>query len=164
MRSLAYSPSLLYLLDSTLYTFEQTVEQDLWQSTIHLRNQLQKHRCLLVLDGLEAVFDKQENEVLTALEKRSLLEKRLTKDEQLFTLQPLIMKVVTEQLIEQAVEEISQVVQNSDICHFKVLRTHWLLRPGTDDIVGDRILSQLGEKLWRVYGRQNAHSSGIGLL
>lgn len=43
-------------------------------------------------------------------------------------------------------------MESGDICHCKILRTHWLLRPGSDDIVGDRILSQLQEKLWRVYG------------
>ncbi|MBE9127898.1 MULTISPECIES: NB-ARC domain-containing protein [unclassified Coleofasciculus] len=89
---------------------------------------------------------------IAALEKRSLLEKRFSADEPSFTLQPLVMKMVTDRLVEQAVEEIERVVKSSNIHDFQVLRTHRLLRPGTDDIAGDRILSQLREKLWQVYG------------
>jgi len=62
------------------------------------------------------------------------------------------MKVVTDRLIEQAVREINQVIQSDDISHLHILRTHWLMRPGTDDIAGDRILGQLQEQLFRVYG------------
>lgn len=91
-------------------------------------------------------------EGITALERRSLLEKHFTTDEPAFTLQPLLMKVVTDKLVDQSAEEIAQVIQNYDLQFFKVLRTHWLLRPGTDDVAGDRILTQLREQLWRVYG------------
>ena len=89
---------------------------------------------------------------IAGLEKRSLLEKWVSENEYSFTLQPLIMKFVTDKLVECAVQEINQVVPSNDISYFKVLRTHWLLRPGTDDIVGDRILQQLREQLWRTYG------------
>ena len=89
---------------------------------------------------------------IAALETRSLLEKRFSADEPSFTLQPMVMKVVTDRLIEQAVREINQVIQSEDISHLHVLRTHWLMRPGTDDIAGDRILCQLQEQLFRVYG------------
>jgi hypothetical protein len=88
---------------------------------------------------------------IVALERRSLLEKWISFAETSFTLQPLVMKVVTDELVENAVQEIERVLHSHDICHFKLLRTHWLLRPGTDDIAGDRILHQLGEKLWRMY-------------
>lgn len=54
--------------------------------------------------------------------------------------------------MENAVQEIHQVVRSNEIQNFQILRTHWLLRPGTDDIAGDRILTQLCENLWRVYG------------
>lgn len=91
-------------------------------------------------------------EGIAALERRSLLEKWITVDEVSFTLQPLVMKIVTDQLVESAAQEIDRVVKSNDIRHFKVLRTHWLLRPGTDDIAGDRILQQLREKLWHLYG------------
>jgi len=89
---------------------------------------------------------------IASLERRSLLEKWIGDGESSFTLQPLVMKAVTDELVEKATQEIEQVVQSHDIRHFQVLRTHWLLRPGTDDIAGDRILHQLREKLWRVYG------------
>jgi hypothetical protein len=62
------------------------------------------------------------------------------------------MKIVTDELVERATQEIIQVMQSQDIADFNILRTHWLLRPRSDDIVGDRILHQLQEKLWRIYG------------
>jgi len=89
---------------------------------------------------------------IAALETRSLLEKRFSADTPSFTLQPMVMKVVTDRLIEQAVREINQVIQSDDISHLHVLRTHWLMRPGTDDIAGDRLIFQLREKLWATYG------------
>ncbi|NEQ70389.1 MAG: NACHT domain-containing protein [Symploca sp. SIO2D2] len=89
---------------------------------------------------------------IAALESRWLLEKHFSTDEPSFTLQPMVMKVVTEKLVKQAQQEISKVEQTGDIQHFKLLRTHWLLRPGTDDIAGDLILSQLQEQLWLKYG------------
>ncbi|BAY10756.1 NB-ARC domain-containing protein [Calothrix sp. NIES-2098] len=91
-------------------------------------------------------------EAIVTLERRSLLEKWIGTGEISFSLQPLVMKVVTDELVERAVQEIQQVVQSNDLRHFKILRTHWLLRPGTDDIAGDRILHQLKENLWRLYG------------
>ncbi|HEY9727619.1 MAG TPA: NB-ARC domain-containing protein [Chroococcales cyanobacterium] len=313
-RSLAFAPSLFHLLDSLLYAFDQTVEQDIRRGIMQLKHQLQQRRCLLVLDGLDAVlqekeqleeygmflqtlsqtrhqscmlltsreplpgweanasnsrsvrcltlpglqkadalkllqtggftgkelglsalirlysgnplalkaiapliqsifkgnvaaflnqntlvlgdrlqavlkqqFDRlsdSEREIvywlaiwqepvslcrlqthllpvpdpsvvlagIVALEKRSLIEKRFSEGELSLTLPPVVMKVVTDELVEQALGEISQVIQSNDICQFQVLRTHWLLRPGTDDIAGDRILSQLREKLWHKYG------------
>ncbi|MBD2204137.1 hypothetical protein H6G33_28660 [Calothrix sp. FACHB-1219] len=91
-------------------------------------------------------------EAIMALERRSLLEKWIGKAEIAFSLQPLVMKVVTDELVEHATTEIQQVIETQDLRHFQILRTHWLLRPGTDDIAGDRILHQLRENLWRVYG------------
>ncbi|MBD2183227.1 NACHT domain-containing protein [Aerosakkonema funiforme] len=86
------------------------------------------------------------------LDRRSLLEKWFNAEESSFTLQPLVMKIVTDELVERAALEIDRAVQSNDIRHFKILRTHWLVRPGTDDIAGDRILNQLRERLWRVHG------------
>ncbi|MBD2163238.1 NACHT domain-containing protein [Calothrix membranacea FACHB-236] len=91
-------------------------------------------------------------EAIMVLERRSLLEKWVGMGEASFTLQPLVMKIVTDELVEQAAKEIQQVAQTHEIHHFQLLRTHWLLRPGSDDIVGDRILHQLRENLWRLYG------------
>ncbi|AFY34606.1 NB-ARC domain-containing protein [Calothrix sp. PCC 7507] len=132
--------------------FEQLsgLEQDIlywlaiWQEPVSF-SRLQSHLLIsvdpaMVLEGI------------IALERRSLLEKWNSDDEPSFTLQPLVMKVVTDELVEHTAQEIHQVVQSHDISHFQILRTHWLLRPGTDDIAGDRILTQLGKKLWRFYG------------
>ncbi|MBD2355610.1 hypothetical protein H6G41_13455 [Tolypothrix sp. FACHB-123] len=91
-------------------------------------------------------------EAIMALERRSLLEKWISTAEISFSLQPLVMKVVTDELVEHAAKEIQQVIETQDLRHLKILRTHWLLRPGTDDIAGDRILHQLRENLWRLYG------------
>jgi len=101
---------------------------------------------------LISVDPAQVLEGILALERRSLLEKWVSSGEPSFTLQPLVMKVVTDELVENAAQEIYQVVQSHKIQHFKILRSHWLLRPGSDDIVGDLILHQLREKLWRTYG------------
>lgn len=132
--------------------FEQLsgLEQDIlywlaiWQEPVSF-SRLQTHLLIsvdpaMVLEGI------------VALEGRSLLEKWIGDYEPSFTLQPLVMKVVTDELVENTAQEIHQVVQSHDIRHFQILRTHWLLRPGTDDIAGDRILTQLGKNLWRSYG------------
>lgn len=132
--------------------FEQLtdLEQDIlywlaiWQEPVSF-SRLQTH-LLISIDPATVL------EAIVALERRSLLEKWIGTGEISFSLQPLVMKVVTDELVEHAAQEIQQVVQSNDIRHFKILRTHWLLRPGTDDIAGDRILHQLRDNLWRVYG------------
>ncbi|WP_414756370.1 NB-ARC domain-containing protein [Anabaena sp. CCY 9910] len=132
--------------------FEQLrdLEQDIlywlaiWQQPISF-SRLQTH--LLISLDPATILD-----AIVSLERRSLLEKWICSDAPAFTLQPLVMKIVTDELVERATQEIIQVMQSQDIADFKVLRTHWLLRPGSDDIVGDRILHQLQEKLWQIYG------------
>ncbi|MBC1218595.1 NACHT domain-containing protein [Nostoc sp. UCD121] len=132
--------------------FEQLsgLEQDIlywlaiWQEPVSF-SRLQTHLLIsvdpaMVLEGI------------VALERRSLLEKWISDYEPSFTLQPLVMKVVTDELVEHTAQEIYKVMQSNDIRHFQILRTHWLLRPGTDDIAGDRILTQLWKKLWHLYG------------
>jgi hypothetical protein len=131
--------------------FEQLndLEQDIlywlaiWQQPVSF-SRLQTH-LLISLDPAMVL------EAIVSLQRRSLLEQWICSGEPAFTLQPLVMKIVTDELVERAAEEIIQVVQSHDICDFKILRTHWLLRPGSDDIVGDRILHQLQEKLWQIY-------------
>ncbi|HEY9851346.1 MAG TPA: NB-ARC domain-containing protein [Leptolyngbyaceae cyanobacterium] len=115
----------------------------IWQEPISF-GRLQSH-LLISVDPATVL------EGIAALERRSLLEKWITVDEVSFTLQPIVMKMVTDRLVESAIQEIDRVVQSNDIRHFQILRTHWLLRPGTDDIAGDRILQQLREKLWCRY-------------
>ncbi|AFY43871.1 NB-ARC domain-containing protein [Nostoc sp. PCC 7107] len=116
----------------------------IWQQPISF-SRLQTH--LLISLDPATILD-----AIVSLEKRSLLEKWICSGEPAFTLQPLVMKIVTDELVERTTQEIIQVVQSGDICNFKILRTHWLLRPGSDDIVGDRILHQLQEKLLQIYG------------
>ncbi|BBD60874.1 NB-ARC domain-containing protein [Nostoc sp. HK-01] len=132
--------------------FEQLaeLEQDIlywlaiWQQPVSF-GRLQTH--LLISLDPATVLD-----AIVSLERRSLLEKWICSNAPAFTLQPLVMKIITDELVEHATQEIIQVMQSQDISDFKVLRTHWLLRPGSDDIVGDRILHQLQEKLWQIYG------------
>ncbi|OCQ89346.1 hypothetical protein BCD64_26675 [Nostoc sp. MBR 210] len=132
--------------------FEQLsdLEQDIlywlaiWQQPISF-SRLQTH--LLISLDPATILD-----AIVSLERRSLLEKWICSDAPAFTLQPMVMKIVTDELVERTTQEIIQVMQSQDIADFKVLRTHWLLRPGSDDIVGDRILHQLQEKLWQIYG------------
>ncbi|MBD2301620.1 NB-ARC domain-containing protein [Nostoc sp. FACHB-190] len=116
----------------------------IWQQPISF-SRLQTH--LLISLDPATILD-----AIVSLERRSLLEKWICSDAPAFTLQPLVMKIVTDELVERATQEIILVMQSQDIADFKVLRTHWLLRPGSDDIVGDRILHQLQEKLWQIYG------------
>ncbi|MBK1989611.1 AAA family ATPase [Sphaerospermopsis aphanizomenoides BCCUSP55] len=115
----------------------------IWQEPISFAR-LQTH-LLISIDPARVL------EAIIELEQKSLLEKWFISEETAFTLQPLVMKVVTDKVVENATKEINQVVQTDDIRHFQILRTHWLLRPGTDDIAGDRILNQLCENLWRGY-------------
>ncbi|MBD2457901.1 NACHT domain-containing protein [Nostoc sp. FACHB-87] len=116
----------------------------IWQQPISF-SRLQTH--LLISLDPATILD-----AIVSLERRSLLEKWICSDAPAFTLQPLVMKIVTDELVERATQEIILVMQSQDIADFKVLRTHWLLRPGSDDIVGDRILHQIQEKLWQIYG------------
>ncbi|HEY9657172.1 MAG TPA: hypothetical protein V6C65_01815, partial [Allocoleopsis sp.] len=95
---------------------------------------------------------------LTTLDRRSLLEKWVTTEGTAFGLQPLIMKGVADRLVRSVVEELKQVVQSQDLAHFKQFRTHALLRPGTDDIAGDRLLNQLREQLLQHYGAALPHT------
>jgi energy-coupling factor transporter ATP-binding protein EcfA2 len=65
-------------------------------------------------------------EALAALDRRSLLEKVIEPDAVRFTLQPLVIKCVVDELIEHAIDEIADVLETKDINHFKVLKQHWL--------------------------------------
>jgi hypothetical protein len=116
----------------------------IWQEPISLCR-LQTH--LLCPPDLAAILESIAN-----LKGRSLLEKVFYTDEPLFTLPPLVMKAVSDELIERVGQEICQVIQSDDIQQFQITRSHCLLRPGTDDIAGDLILTQLRDRLWRRIG------------
>lgn len=116
----------------------------IWQEPISL-SRLQSH-LLYTSDPAMTL------ESLANLEERSLLEKLFNQTEPLFTLQPFVMKAVRDELIEQASQELHQAIQTNDINQFQVIRTHCLLRPGTDNIAGDLILTQLRDNLIALVG------------
>jgi len=66
-------------------------------------------------------------EALAALERRGLIDKATPTSQQqeiLFTLQPLVMKYVTETFVERALDEICTVLESGDIAAFQVLKNH----------------------------------------
>lgn len=83
---------------------------------------------------------------IAALESQGLLESWVGPEATALTLQPMVMKVTIDHLVQAAATEIQQAWQQQH-SRFQLLRTHWLLRPGTDDITGDRILNRLRELL-----------------
>lgn len=116
----------------------------IWQEPVSFCR-LQTH--FLVLVDPAALLEGIAN-----LDRRSLLESWFGEESSAFTLQPLVMKTVRDELVERATGEMQRVVQSHDIRYFKVWRSLMLVRPGTDDIAGDRIINQLRENLWQVYG------------
>ena len=73
-------------------------------------------------------------ETLASLERRSLIDKVMEASESLFTLQPLVMKYVMEEFIEQALDEIDAVLETEDIGRFKLLKNHSLIQPQSSSI------------------------------
>jgi NB-ARC domain len=112
----------------------------IWQEPISL-SRLQTH-VLGLSDGtvLESIAD---------LDGRSLIEKSFSPDHLQLTLPPLIRQVVSDRLVTQASQELMQVLQSLNPRQFKLIRTHCLLRPGTDDIAGDHLISQIVDQLWQ---------------
>ncbi|MEM9216132.1 MAG: NB-ARC domain-containing protein [Cyanobacteria bacterium P01_F01_bin.150] len=82
-------------------------------------------------------------EALSKLVRRSLITRHFFTNEPSFSLQPMVMTFVIDELVDAIIEEIYQAQQQSSIDPFYLLRSHCLIRPGTDDILGDRILCQL---------------------
>ena len=80
---------------------------------------------------------------LSRLVERSLITRHFLTDEPSFSLQPMVMAFVLDKFVDTIIEEFRQAQQDSSIESFHQLRTHCLLRPGTDDILGDRILTLL---------------------
>jgi hypothetical protein len=88
-------------------------------------------------DLLLAPARSQLLEALASLERRCLIEKaeptlveeRTEAGETLFTLQPLVRKYVTEEFVEQALDEIDAVLETQDIRQFKLLKNHSLIKP-----------------------------------
>ena len=81
-------------------------------------------------------FSVSGSELLIALEsllRRSLIEKRTEDREARFTMQPVLMKYVTEQLIEQVCQELLAVIETQDIEKIVRLRNHALLKDKQQD-------------------------------
>lgn len=92
-------------------------------------------------------------EALAALERRGLMDKATPTSQQqeiLFTLQPLVMKYVTETFVERALEEIVRVLESGDIAAFRVLKNHAIAansQPPTAQHPPTRLLGRLQEGL-----------------
>jgi hypothetical protein len=96
---------------------------------------------------LVAPMRSQLLEALASLERRCLIDKTTQVEsiteagETLFTLQPLVRKYVTEEFVEQALDEIDAVLETQDIEAFKLLRNHSLIKPqSASDIDNDDVL------------------------
>ena len=120
----------------TLSPLEQSllVWLAIWQEPIALCR-LQTH--LLTANPGDVI------QALSRLVGRSLITRHFLTDEPSFSLQPMVMTFVVDTFVDAMVAEIGQAQQQQSIEPFHLLRSHCLIRPGTDDILGDRILRQL---------------------
>ncbi|MEE3717632.1 NB-ARC domain-containing protein [Tumidithrix elongata RA019] len=93
-------------------------------------------------------------EAVASLERRSLLEKIVLEQEVLFTLPPLAIKYVMDDLVEQSVKEIDRAIETQDIEAFQILRNYALIEsPGatSDREIASRLLTKIGNSLIRAY-------------
>ncbi|MEM8613024.1 MAG: ATP-binding protein, partial [Cyanobacteria bacterium P01_H01_bin.105] len=131
-------PEPIYLLFKQQFETFNQLEKTLifwlaiWQEPISLCR-LQTH---LFNDNPAQVID-----ALATLVRRSLVTQHFLSDEPSFSLQPMVSTFVLDELVKAIVQEIAQAQQQQSIQPFQLLRTHCLIRPGTDDILGDRILT-----------------------
>ncbi|MEM7064464.1 MAG: ATP-binding protein [Cyanobacteria bacterium P01_B01_bin.77] len=79
---------------------------------------------------------------LSRLVQRSLVAQHFLSDQPSFALPSMVMTFVIDELVKVILQELMQAQQQT-IEPFQLLRTHCLVRPGTDDILGDRILTTL---------------------
>jgi hypothetical protein len=80
--------------------------------------------------GLERVDRARQ---LVSLERRSLLDKIAEANGVAFTLQPMVMKYVAEEFIEQVIDEIESAIESQDIKTFKFFRKYALIKPQPND-------------------------------
>ena len=73
-------------------------------------------------------------EALASLKLRALIKLNPEKSEALFTLQPVLMKYVITQLVEQVCDEICEVIQTQEIGKFRLCRSHALNQQQDTDI------------------------------
>jgi len=100
---------------------------------------------------LSSITNSKLIEILESLEWRSLLEKSTEPSEVLFTLQPVVMKYVNNQLVEQICE---------DICEGKlgILRSHAIVNVQEDTIIEFQfkpILTSVKEQLITAFRSEN---------
>ncbi len=75
----------------------------------------------------------------------SLVTRHFLSDQPSFSLQPMVMAWAVDELVALIMHELAQGQEHQTIQNFHLLRSHCLIRPGTDDILGDRILTTLRE-------------------
>lgn len=86
----------------------------------------------------EIWFSVPRSEVLVALEslaRRSLIEKNTEASDARFTIQPVVMKYVTNQLIEQVCQDIFALIETQEIEKIGLLRSHALVKDQAPDEV-----------------------------
>ena len=98
---------------------------------------------------------------LSTLMQHSLITQHFLANEPSFSLQPMVGAFVMDTLVAAIMEELIQGQQT--IQNFQLLRTHCLLRPGTDDILGDRLLTALQENYPRELSQLTSASVGSWL-
>lgn len=125
----------------------------IWQEPVSLE---QLQRCWLGSPDPGLIL-----EGLFALERQSLLEKRFSADDPCFTLHPLVMRVATDELIEQSTQELLRLLEGHPLKEMRILRDHCLVRPSTltdqepaTDPLQDRLLLPIQNALWRRYGSE----------
>ncbi len=111
--------------------------------------------CRLQTHLLEGSDPTETISALSTLAQQSLITRHFLSDEPSFGLPPLISAFAVHEFVEAALGELLQAQQQQSIQGFCRLRTHCLLRPGADDILGDRILTTLQE----TYQKQVLQSS-----
>lgn len=99
--------------------------------------------------------------VLESLGRRSLIDKEQKSPDstQLFTLQPVVMKYVTNQFIEQASKDISEAIKAQQIEKLGLLRTHTLVKEQEPEYIKSipesLILTRIQERLCLSFGNAN---------
>jgi hypothetical protein len=71
-------------------------------------------------------------EAIASLERRSLLEKLTGAKDIQFALQPLVSKVLTDELIDQVLGELFSIIATQTLAPLNLLRSHALVKPSSD--------------------------------
>lgn len=111
------------------------------------------------------------SELMVALEsllRRSLIEKSVESGKACFTLQPVVMKYVNNQLVEQVCQDIFAVIETQEIEKIGLLRSHALVKEEASDEVKEiqirLILTRVKDKLSRILSGSNIETQLNELL